>query len=59
MSLFISTLAFGQGELLSVAKLGIIAASVIAGIIGWTVLRLTPPQTATAQSLSASSAAGD
>jgi NhaA family Na+:H+ antiporter len=59
MSLFISTLAFGQGELLSVAKLGIITASVIAGIIGWTLLRLTPPQTAKAQSLSASAAAGD
>jgi NhaA family Na+:H+ antiporter len=59
MSLFISTLAFGQGDLLSVAKLGIITGSVIAGIVGWTVLRLTPTQTETAQSLPEDAAAGD
>jgi len=40
MSLFIASLAFGGGALLDVAKLGIIAASVVSGITGYTVLRL-------------------
>ena len=59
MSLFVATLVFGESELLSAAKLGIITVSVIAGIIGWTVLRLTPAQMVPAQSLPASVAAGD
>jgi NhaA family Na+:H+ antiporter len=40
MSLFIAGLAFGSSpELLTAAKLGTFAASVIAGIVGWLVLR--------------------
>ncbi len=39
MSLFISGLAFGPSELLSTAKVGILAASVIAGVGGWLILR--------------------
>jgi NhaA family Na+:H+ antiporter len=38
MSLFIATLAFGSGEALANAKIGILAASVIAGLAGWFVL---------------------
>jgi len=40
MSLFIGSLAFGEGELLDAAKLGILAASLLAGAAGWLVLRL-------------------
>ena len=43
MSLFIASLAFGEGALLDVAKLGVIAASVVAGVTGYTLLRRTPP----------------
>jgi NhaA family Na+:H+ antiporter len=39
MSLFISDLAFASGSLLETAKLGILAASLIAGLVGWMVLR--------------------
>jgi NhaA family Na+:H+ antiporter len=39
MSLFISDLAFSDGSLVEEAKLGILAASLIAGVVGWTVLR--------------------
>jgi Na+:H+ antiporter, NhaA family len=39
MSLFISDLAFPDGSLVETAKLGILAASVIAGLVGWTILR--------------------
>ena len=40
MSLFIAGLAFGDSEAqLTAAKLGTLAASVIAGVIGWSVLR--------------------
>jgi NhaA family Na+:H+ antiporter len=39
MSLFISDLAFSDGELVEVAKLGILAASLIAGAVGWMILR--------------------
>jgi NhaA family Na+:H+ antiporter len=42
MSLFIATLAFGDAALLAAAKLGILAASLIAGLVGWTLLRLVP-----------------
>ncbi len=42
MSLFVGGLAFGDGELLSQAKIGILTASVIAGGIGWLILRTTP-----------------
>jgi NhaA family Na+:H+ antiporter len=39
MSLFISDLAFPDGSLVAAAKLGILAASLIAGVVGWTILR--------------------
>ncbi len=39
MSLFISDLAFTNSPLLDVAKLGILAASLVAGIGGWIILR--------------------
>jgi len=45
MSLFIAGLAFGASPLLQSAKLGILSSSVIAGIIGWMLLRMSlrPP----------------
>ena len=39
MSLFIASLAFGESALLTSAKLGVLTASLIAGIIGWILLR--------------------
>ncbi len=39
MSLFIANLAFGNSEALTAAKIGIIAASLLAGVLGWLVLR--------------------
>ncbi|WP_228281738.1 Na+/H+ antiporter NhaA [Rubrobacter marinus] len=39
MSLFITDLAFPNGALADAAKLGILAASLIAGVVGWTILR--------------------
>jgi NhaA family Na+:H+ antiporter len=42
MSLFISDLAFSDSSLVDAAKLGILAASLIAGVIGWTILRRAP-----------------
>jgi Na+:H+ antiporter, NhaA family len=39
MSLFISDLAFTSGSLLETAKVGILAASLISGAVGWTILR--------------------
>ena len=41
MSLFISDLAFADSPLLDVAKLGILTASLIAGIAGWLIIRRT------------------
>jgi NhaA family Na+:H+ antiporter len=41
MSLFISDLAFADSPLLDVAKLGILTASLIAGIAGWSIIRTT------------------
>ncbi len=41
MSLFISDLAFTEGPLLDVAKVGILTASLIAGIVGWLIIRRT------------------
>jgi NhaA family Na+:H+ antiporter len=40
MSLFIAGLAYGDGPMLTFAKLGILAASIVAGIGGYVVLRL-------------------
>ena len=39
MSLFISDLAFSDGWLVDAAKLGILVASLIAGVVGWVILR--------------------
>ena len=39
MSLFITDLAFSGDSLVEAAKLGILAASLIAGVVGWTILR--------------------
>jgi Na+:H+ antiporter, NhaA family len=39
MSLFITDLVFSEGSLVDAAKLGILAASLIAGVVGWTILR--------------------
>jgi NhaA family Na+:H+ antiporter len=39
MSLFIATLGFGESQLLEAAKLGILTASLIAGLLGFTLLR--------------------
>jgi Na+:H+ antiporter, NhaA family len=51
MSLFIGTLGFGEGSpLLDSAKIGILAASILAGLAGWLVLRGTgapPPRART------------
>jgi Na+:H+ antiporter, NhaA family len=41
MSLFISDLAFAEGPLLDVAKVGILTASLIAGVVGWWIIRRT------------------
>jgi NhaA family Na+:H+ antiporter len=39
MSLFITDLSFSDGSLVAAAKLGILIASLIAGVVGWTILR--------------------
>ncbi len=39
MSLFIAGLAFGPGETLEAAKLAILCASLISGVVGWALLR--------------------
>jgi NhaA family Na+:H+ antiporter len=39
MSLFIANLAFGEGADLNAAKAGVLGASLLAGILGWIVLR--------------------
>jgi len=46
MSLFIATLAFGDAALLDVAKLGILGASLVAGLVGYGVLRMTTARAA-------------
>jgi NhaA family Na+:H+ antiporter len=43
MSLFISDLAFAEDALVDTAKLGILAASLIAGSAGWVILRRASP----------------
>jgi NhaA family Na+:H+ antiporter len=48
MSLFVGNLAFGEGAMLDSAKIGILAASAAAGIVGWLILsRLGPTQAET------------
>jgi len=44
MSLFIAALAFGEGHLASIAKIGVLIASGLAGTVGWIVLRKTKVQ---------------
>jgi NhaA family Na+:H+ antiporter len=39
MSLFITDLAFPEDSLVEAAKLGILCASLIAGVVGWAILR--------------------
>jgi Na+:H+ antiporter, NhaA family len=39
MSLFIADLGFSDSSLVEAAKLGILVASLIAGVVGWTILR--------------------
>jgi NhaA family Na+:H+ antiporter len=39
MSLFIAGLAFPTNDLLSLSKIGILAASLVAGVIGWLILK--------------------
>ena len=39
MSLFITGLAFEEGPLSEAAKVGILGASILAGAVGWTILR--------------------
>jgi NhaA family Na+:H+ antiporter len=41
MSLFITNLAFDESSLLTVSKVGILTASLIAGAVGWTLFRST------------------
>jgi len=40
MSIFVSGLAFGESDLLGTAKLGILAASAVAGLAGYATLRV-------------------
>ena len=42
MSLFIASLAFGEGDLLPLAKIGILSASLVSGIGGWLLLHRMP-----------------
>ena len=44
MSLFIAQAAFDDTALLASAKLGILAASILAAVIGWIALNLTSPR---------------
>lgn len=43
MALFVGSLAFGAGPLLDAAKVGILAASLVAGLVGWAIIRIAPP----------------
>jgi NhaA family Na+:H+ antiporter len=44
MSLFIGALAFGEGSALNdAAKIGVLMGSVVSGLLGWLVLRLSKP----------------
>jgi Na+:H+ antiporter, NhaA family len=48
MSLFIATLAFGEGALLETAKMAILLASLVAGVAGYVLLRNSSPASETA-----------
>jgi NhaA family Na+:H+ antiporter len=43
MSLFITDLAFSDDALIEAAKLGILVASLITGVVGWAILRKASP----------------
>ncbi len=43
MSIFISGLAFKEPELLNIAKMGVLSASLVAGILGWLILSGAKP----------------
>jgi Na+:H+ antiporter, NhaA family len=47
MSLFIASLAFDDPTHLTAAKLGILAASIVAGLVGWVLLGAVPAQKGT------------
>jgi NhaA family Na+:H+ antiporter len=49
MSIFVGGLAFPEGPLLSAAKLGILAASAVSGVIGFAVLKLVLARTPSPQ----------
>ncbi|MGB0386075.1 MAG: Na+/H+ antiporter NhaA [Ardenticatenaceae bacterium] len=60
MSLFIASLAFGEGSpMLDGAKLAILFASLIAGVVGLAILALTSPSSQQAQNTQALPAHGD
>lgn len=43
MALFVAQLAYAEARTLDYAKVGILAASLVAGVCGWRVLRAAPP----------------
>jgi NhaA family Na+:H+ antiporter len=47
MSLFVASLAFVDAAHLTAAKLGVLTSSVIAGLVGWTILRVVSPSEGT------------
>jgi Na+:H+ antiporter, NhaA family len=42
MALFIASLAFGEGEPLDLAKMSVLAGSLVAGVLGWILLAMAP-----------------
>jgi NhaA family Na+:H+ antiporter len=50
MSLFIGSLAFGTDETMNAVRLGVIAGSVLSGLLGFTVLRASTQRSAVGQS---------
>ena len=44
MSLFIASLAFNDSAHLTAAKLGVLSSSIIAGVVGWILLRIISPK---------------
>jgi len=46
MSLFVGSLAFGDGPMLDSSKVGILVASIMAGVIGWRLLTRSRSTTA-------------
>ncbi len=50
VALFIAELAFPDGPLLDQAKISILVASVVAGVVGYVVLRIAPSRSAVSPS---------